>query len=45
MVALTVLLTRRTALGMMVESVGGNAEASRLVGISAWRIKVMAYMF
>jgi galactofuranose transport system permease protein len=44
-VALTVALVRRTALGMMVESVGGNAEASRLVGISAWRIKVMAYMF
>jgi ribose/xylose/arabinose/galactoside ABC-type transport system permease subunit len=44
-VALTVALTRRTALGLLVESVGGNAEASRLVGISARRIKVMAYMF
>jgi ribose/xylose/arabinose/galactoside ABC-type transport system permease subunit len=44
-VALTVALTRRTALGLMVESVGGNAEASRLVGINARRIKVMVYMF
>jgi simple sugar transport system permease protein len=44
-VAMTVVLTRRTALGMMVESVGGNAEASRLVGISAARIKIMAYVF
>jgi simple sugar transport system permease protein len=44
-VALLVTLTRRTALGLMVESVGGNAEASRLVGINARRIKVMVYMF
>ena len=27
------LLTRRTALGLLIESVGGNAEASRLAGI------------
>ena len=32
-VAVTALLTRRTALGMLIESVGGNAEASRLAGI------------
>ena len=44
-VALTVVLTRRTALGLLLESVGGNAEASRLVGISARRLKLMAYMF
>jgi simple sugar transport system permease protein len=44
-VALTVALTRRTALGLMVESVGGNAEASRLVGINSRRIKLMVYMF
>jgi simple sugar transport system permease protein len=44
-VAGTVVLTRRTALGLLIESVGGNAEASRLVGISSRRIKVMAYMF
>lgn len=29
------LLLRRTALGLLLESVGGNAEASRLVGIRA----------
>ncbi len=37
-------LTRRTALGMLVESVGGNAEASRLAGVRARRIKVMVYI-
>jgi simple sugar transport system permease protein len=44
-VAVTVALTRRTALGLLVESVGGNAEASRLVGIRSTRIKIMVYMF
>lgn len=44
-VAATVLLTRRTALGLLVESVGGNAEASRLVGIRSRRITVMVYVF
>ncbi|MGP3984593.1 ABC transporter permease [Streptomyces sp. KR80] len=44
-VAVTVVLTRRTALGLLVESVGGNAEASRLVGIRARRIKIMVYVF
>ena len=29
---LTALLTRRTALGMLIESVGINPEASRLAG-------------
>jgi ribose/xylose/arabinose/galactoside ABC-type transport system permease subunit len=42
---IAVLLTRRTALGLLVESVGGNAEASRLAGIRSRRIKLMAYMF
>lgn len=45
MVALTALVTRRTALGLLVESVGGNAEASRLVGIRSRRLKIMAYAF
>ncbi|WP_055525612.1 ABC transporter permease [Streptomyces graminilatus] len=44
-VAITVALTRRTALGLLVESVGGNAEASRLVGIRSTRIKIMVYVF
>ena len=34
----TALLTRRTALGMLIESVGGNAEASRLAGIRSRRV-------
>jgi len=44
-VAATLALTRRTALGLLVESVGGNAEASRLAGIRARRIKIMVYVF
>jgi simple sugar transport system permease protein len=43
--ALAVALTRRTALGMLIESVGGNAEASRLAGIGSRRIIVMVYVF
>ncbi|MEU5992163.1 ABC transporter permease [Spirillospora sp. NPDC047418] len=43
--AVTVLLTRRTALGMLLESVGGNAEASRLVGIRSAGLIVLAYVF
>jgi ribose/xylose/arabinose/galactoside ABC-type transport system permease subunit len=30
---------------LLVESVGGNAEASRLAGVRAQRIKVIVYMF
>ncbi len=41
----TVLLTRRTALGMLVESVGANAEASRLAGIRSRRIILLVYVF
>jgi ribose/xylose/arabinose/galactoside ABC-type transport system permease subunit len=43
-VALTVLLTRRTALGLLLESVGGSPTASRLAGIGARRITVMTYV-
>jgi galactofuranose transport system permease protein len=43
--AFAMLLTRRTALGMMIEAVGGNAEASRLAGIGARRIKLLVYTF
>lgn len=45
MVVLTALITRRTALGLLLESVGGNAEASRLVGIRSSTLKIMAYAF
>lgn len=44
-VAASMALTRRTALGLLIEAVGGNAEASRLVGIRSRRIKIMAYTF
>ena len=37
------LVLRRTALGLFIEAVGGNAAASDLVGIAARRIKVAAY--
>ncbi|MEU6249258.1 ABC transporter permease [Glycomyces sp. NPDC047010] len=38
------VLTRRTALGMLLESVGGNPEASRLAGIRAKGITVLVYL-
>jgi simple sugar transport system permease protein len=38
-------LTRRTALGLFIESIGINPIASRYVGISATRIKLLVYMF
>ena len=47
-VAVTVLawlLIRRSALGMLVEAVGGNAEASRLAGIRSRRFKLFVYVF
>ena len=37
------LVLRRTALGLFIEAVGGNASAADLVGIAARRIKVAAY--
>ncbi|GGP10277.1 ABC transporter permease [Nonomuraea glycinis] len=43
--AVTAFLTRRLALGLLIEAVGGNAEASRLAGIRARGIIVMVYAF
>ncbi|WP_445680792.1 ABC transporter permease [Radicibacter daui] len=43
-VLLLALLLRRTALGLFVEAVGGNAAASRLAGIEARGITVFAYV-
>lgn len=43
--AVTAFLTRRLALGMLIEAVGGNAEASRLAGIRARGIFVVVYAF
>lgn len=45
MVAATMALTRRTALGLLVESVGGNPTASRLAGIQSGRIIFLVYVF
>lgn len=44
LVAVAALVTRRTALGMLVESVGGNPLASRLVGIRAAGLLVTVYV-
>ncbi|GGM09290.1 MULTISPECIES: ABC transporter permease [Micromonospora] len=41
---LVAVLTRRTALGMIIEAVGGNAEASRLAGIRSRRITLLVYV-
>ncbi len=43
--ALTAALTRQTALGTLIESVGINPEASRLAGIRATRIILVVYVF
>lgn len=43
-VALISVLTRRTALGLLLESVGGSPSASRLAGIRAKRITIMVYV-
>jgi len=43
--ALTAFLTRRLALGMFIEAVGGNAEASRLSGIRARGVLIVVYTF
>ena len=39
------LLLRRTALGLFVEAVGDNEQASRFAGLAAARIKTLAYVF
>jgi simple sugar transport system permease protein len=44
-VALTVVVLRRTALGMLLESVGVNAEASRLAGIRSRSLTFAVYVF
>jgi simple sugar transport system permease protein len=42
--ALLWLLLRRTALGLFLEAVGGNAPAADLTGVSARLIKLSAYL-
>jgi simple sugar transport system permease protein len=43
--ALAALLTRRTALGMLIEAVGINPEASRLAGVGSRTIIWTVYVF
>ncbi|THJ03805.1 ABC transporter permease [Nocardioides sp.] len=45
MVAVTGVLTRRTALGMLIEAVGINPEASRLAGVRSRTIIWTVYVF
>jgi len=45
MFIITWLLTRRTAIGMFIESVGINAKASFYSGINEKRIKMLVYTF
>ncbi len=41
---LVAAVTRRTALGLIIESVGGNARASRLAGIRSARVIFLVYV-
>lgn len=43
--AVAVLLTRRTALGLFIESVGRNPSASRLAGIRSRYVLIAVYLF
>jgi simple sugar transport system permease protein len=42
---ITALLTRRTALGLFIESVGNNETASRYAGVNSAMVKVAVYAF
>ncbi len=44
-VAVSAVVSRRTAFGLLLESVGGNAEASRLAGIRSRSVVLLAYVF
>ena len=41
----TLLAVRKTSIGLLIESVGGNAAASRATGINDRAIKSIVYMF
>src|SRR5436190_19299218 len=45
MLGVTVLLTRKTALGLFIEAVGDNATASTFSGVDARKIKFLVYVF
>lgn len=42
---LALLMTRKTSLGLFIESVGANPEASRLAGLNSKNIILMVYVF
>lgn len=44
-VALTVLLLKKSALGLYIETVGINAKAARLVGLNSSMIQFLTYTF
>ncbi|WP_186577050.1 ABC transporter permease [Aquibacillus kalidii] len=43
--ALALFLTRKTSIGLFIESVGSNPEASRLTGLNSKNILLMVYIF
>jgi simple sugar transport system permease protein len=45
MLAITALLTRKTATGLFIESVGDNQTASTYSGVHAGRVKFLVYAF
>jgi len=45
MLAVTVLLTRKTAIGLFIESVGDNQIASTYSGVHAGTVKFLVYTF
>jgi len=45
MLVISLLLTRKTAIGLFIESVGDNDTASRYSGVSAVKLKMLVYMF
>jgi galactofuranose transport system permease protein len=45
MLAVTAFLTRKTAVGLFIESVGDNQTASTYAGVRAGRVKFLVYAF
>jgi simple sugar transport system permease protein len=45
MLAITALLTRKTAVGLFIESVGDNQDASRYAGVGSSTVKWLVYAF
>ncbi len=45
MLAITVALTRKTAIGLFIESVGDNQTASTYAGVHAGTVKFLVYVF